>query len=204
MASPLSDLIWSVDDLLRGDCKQSDYGQVILPFTLLRRLDCILEPTRTAVLAAAAAKAGEGELVLDRALTKASGQTFCTTSRRTLGTMLADPDQLKQNLIINPPFGVEWKKVQKEVEAEHEKRSYAGRFGPGLPRVSDGSLLFLMHLMSKMQSMQDGASRIGIATCIWIPRYFYRYTPPRSLEEIDRDLRAKTGKIMKLPGEIVG
>jgi len=52
MASPLSDLVWSVADLLRGDHKQSDYGKVILPFTLLRRLDCVLEPTKDAVLAA--------------------------------------------------------------------------------------------------------------------------------------------------------
>ena len=49
--SSLSSLIWSVADLLRGDYKQSDYGKVILPFTVLRRLDCVLEPTKTAVLA---------------------------------------------------------------------------------------------------------------------------------------------------------
>jgi type I restriction enzyme M protein len=65
-------------------------------------------------------------------------------------------------MLTNPPFGVEWKKVQKEVKAEHDKLGFAGRFGPGLPRVSDGSLLFLMHLMSKMQPVQDGGSRIGI------------------------------------------
>ena len=46
----LSAFIWSVADLLRGDYKQSDYGQVILPFTVLRRLDCVLEPTKNAVL----------------------------------------------------------------------------------------------------------------------------------------------------------
>ena len=51
-ASPnLSAFIWSVADLLRGDFKQSDYGKVILPFTVLRRLDCVLEPTKAAVLA---------------------------------------------------------------------------------------------------------------------------------------------------------
>jgi type I restriction enzyme M protein len=43
--------IWAVADLLRGDYKQADYGKVILPFTVLRRLDCVLEPTKTAVLA---------------------------------------------------------------------------------------------------------------------------------------------------------
>lgn len=47
----LSSFIWSVADLLRGDYKQSDYGKVILPFTVLRRLDCVLEPTKDAVLA---------------------------------------------------------------------------------------------------------------------------------------------------------
>ena len=47
----LSSFIWSVADLLRGDYKQSEYGKVILPFTVLRRLDCVLEPTKSAVLA---------------------------------------------------------------------------------------------------------------------------------------------------------
>lgn len=53
--------------------------------------------------------------------------------------------------LSNPPFGVDWKKVADKVTQEHESSGYAGRFGPGLPRVSDGSLLFLMHLISKMQ-----------------------------------------------------
>lgn len=48
--SELANLIWAVADLLRGDYKQSDYGKVILPFTLLRRLECVLEPTKEAVL----------------------------------------------------------------------------------------------------------------------------------------------------------
>jgi type I restriction-modification system DNA methylase subunit len=52
----LSAFIWSVADLLRGDYKQSDYGKVILPFTVLRRLDCVLEPTKAKVLAEFAAK----------------------------------------------------------------------------------------------------------------------------------------------------
>lgn len=345
MASPLSDLIWSVADLLRGDYKQSDYGKVILPFTLLRRLDCVLEPTKDAVLAAMNGHKGESELQIERALTKASKYSFYNTSQHTLTTMLSDPDQIKQNLqqyinsfspnaqdvfarykfaeqvdflsaknllymvlqkftafdlkpkivsntdmgsvfeelirkfselsnetagehftprevirlmvnlmfcedtealskpgtirtlydccagtggmlsvagehlrsmnpeavlkvygqelndesyaickadmlikgadvknvicgntlsedglagkkfdymLTNPPFGVEWKKVQKEVEAEHDKLGFSGRFGPGLPRVSDGSLLFLMHLISKMNPFTEGGSRIGI------------------------------------------
>src|SRR5262249_6729148 len=54
-------------------------------------------------------------------------------------------------MLSNPPFGVEWKKVEKPVRDEHEKKKHAGRFGAGLPRVSDGSLLFLLHLLSKLR-----------------------------------------------------
>ncbi|OCH81362.1 class I SAM-dependent DNA methyltransferase [Gordonia sp. UCD-TK1] len=68
-------------------------------------------------------------------------------------------------LLSNPPFGVEWKTQQKSVTAEHEQRGHAGRFGPGLPRVSDGSLLFLLHLISKMRPVRnpdDKGSRLAI------------------------------------------
>ncbi|KPN21733.1 MULTISPECIES: type I restriction-modification system subunit M [unclassified Arthrobacter] len=53
--------------------------------------------------------------------------------------------------LSNPPFGVDWKKQEKTVREEHSERGFAGRFGPGLPRVSDGSMLFLLHLISKMR-----------------------------------------------------
>jgi len=67
-------------------------------------------------------------------------------------------------LLSNPPFGVEWKTQQKSVTDENEQRGFAGRFGPGLPRVSDGSLLFLLHLISKMQPVKngEGGSRLAI------------------------------------------
>ena len=65
-------------------------------------------------------------------------------------------------MLSNPPFGVEWKKVEKEIRKEHEGQGFNGRFGPGLPRVSDGSLLFLLHLISKMSPAKDGGSRFGI------------------------------------------
>jgi type I restriction enzyme M protein len=64
-------------------------------------------------------------------------------------------------MLANPPFGVEWKQQQKFIEKEAES-GYQGRFGAGLPRVNDGSLLFLQHMISKMRSPQDGGSRIGI------------------------------------------
>jgi type I restriction enzyme M protein len=64
--------------------------------------------------------------------------------------------------LSNPPFGVEWKKIEKEIRQEAEQHGFNGRFGPGLPRVSDGSLLFLLHLISKMRPAVDGGSRFGI------------------------------------------
>ena len=64
--------------------------------------------------------------------------------------------------IANPPFGVEWKKSEKEVKQEHERLGFAGRFGPGLPRISDGSLLFLLHLISKMREPDKGGGRVAM------------------------------------------
>ncbi|MCJ0893763.1 class I SAM-dependent DNA methyltransferase [Rhodococcus sp. ARC_M5] len=82
-----------------------------------------------------------------------------------LGNTLTD-DRYSGNtfdyLLSNPPFGVEWKSAQEAVTDEHDKRGHAGRFGPGLPRVSDGSLLFLMHLISKMRAPRDGGSRLAM------------------------------------------
>lgn len=343
--SSLSALIWSVADLLRGDYKQSEYGRVILPFTVLRRLDCVLESTKPAVLAEFDAKTKAG-LNPDPFLLRKSGQSFYNTSPLDLTRLLGDQDHIRQNLyayiqafspatrdiferfdfytqierlakanllylvtekfanvdlhpqkvdnaqmglvfeelirkfaeisnetagehftprevirlmvnlifiedddvltpgnavvrtiydptagtggmlsiageyllehnpqarltmfgqelndesyaickadmlikgqdvanivagntlsddghggrkfdymLSNPPFGVEWKKVEKAVRQEHEQKGFDGRFGPGLPRVSDGSMLFLMHLLSKMRPAQDGGSRFGI------------------------------------------
>jgi type I restriction enzyme M protein len=64
-------------------------------------------------------------------------------------------------LIANPPFGVDWKKQQKEVKREHDKRGFAGRFGAGLPRVSDGSLLFLQHMISKFEPYSPKTLKFG-------------------------------------------
>ena len=340
--SQLAAFIWSVADLLRGDFKQSQYGRIILPFTLLRRLECVLEPTKADVLKAAEVHQNKPEAVREKLLLRAANQPFFNASLLSLGSLsdtqtsddlmsyvqsfsqsareifehfefesfvqqlnannllykvvqqfaaidlsparvtnhgmggifeelirkfaessnetagehftprdivhlttslvltgqeeklkpnsivtvydptagtggfLSESDdyiqQVSQNVTVslhgqelnpesyaickgdmlvkgqeveqiklgntlsddqlagerfdymlsNPPFGVEWKKVQKQVTDEHKHRGYDGRFGPGLPRVSDGSLLFLMHLVAKMRSRQDGGSRIGI------------------------------------------
>ncbi len=341
----LSAFIWSVADLLRGDYKQSEYGKVILPFTVLRRLDCVLDASKPAVLAEFAAKTQAG-LNPDPFLLRKAGQSFYNTSPLDLGRLLGDQDHIRQNLyayvqayspaardiferfdfftqverlakagllylvtekfanidlhpsavdnsqmglvfeelirkfaeisnetagehftprevirlmvnllfiedddvltpgnavvrtlydptagtggmlsvageyllehnpdarltlfgqelndesyaickadmlikgqdvgnivvgntlsddghrnrkfdymLSNPPFGVEWKKVEKEVRKEAQEKGFDGRFGPGLPRVSDGSMLFLLHLIAKMRPAVDGGSRFGI------------------------------------------
>lgn len=340
--SQLASFIWAVADLLRGDFKQSQYGRIILPFTLLRRMECVLAPSKDSVLQTAREHQNKPDAVREKLLLRASGQQFFNASPLTLATLsdtqtsddlmsyvqsfsadgrevfdhfhfedfvqqLASADllyqvvqrfasidlspaslsnfgmgvifeelirkfaessnetagehftprdivhlttslvmtgqdaQLKPNSIVtiydptagtggflsegdayiqhtsekvtvslfgqelnpesyaickadmlikgqevgniklgntlsddqlaggtfnfmlsNPPFGVEWKKVQKQVSEEHTLRGFDGRFGPGLPRVSDGSLLFLLHLVSKMRDPREGGSRIGI------------------------------------------
>ena len=65
-------------------------------------------------------------------------------------------------LLSNPPFGVEWKKIETPIRNEHVHKGHAGRFGAGLPRVSDGSLLFLMHLLAKMKPSDQGGSRVAV------------------------------------------
>jgi type I restriction enzyme M protein len=64
--------------------------------------------------------------------------------------------------IANPPFGVDWTKVEREVREEHDRLGHDGRFGPGLPRKSDGQLLFQLHLISKMRDPEHGGSRVAV------------------------------------------
>jgi type I restriction enzyme M protein len=63
--------------------------------------------------------------------------------------------------LTNPPFGVDWKKQHQEIEREHEKQGYAGRFGAGLPRVNDGSLLFLQHMIAKFDPVRPTEHKHG-------------------------------------------
>ncbi len=82
-----------------------------------------------------------------------------------LGNTLSN-DQLYADkfdyMLSNPPFGVDWKKIESDIKDEHTLKGFDGRFGAGLPRVSDGSLLFLLHLISKLRDASEGGARIGI------------------------------------------
>jgi type I restriction enzyme M protein len=336
--------IWSVADLLRGDYKQSEYGKVILPFTVLRRLDCVLEPTKAAVLERHRELSGRIEN-LEPVLQSVASQQFFNTSPLDFTRLLDDPTNLAANLgsyvrafsaaardviekfdldaqisrleradllflvvsrfadidlhpdavsnlemgylyeelirrfselsnetagehftprevirlmvnllfiedekalsgtgvvrtlfdpacgtggmlsvaedhlrslnpdarlqvfgqelnaetyaicrsdmmlkgqdashivfgnsfsddghigshfdycLANPPFGVEWKKVEGAIRQEHDNLGFRGRFGAGLPRINDGSFLFLQHMVAKMKPTSEGGSRIAI------------------------------------------
>lgn len=98
MADPnLSSFIWSVADLLRGDYKQSEYGKVILPFTVLRRLDCVLEATKPAVLAELKKRQKPG-LNPEQFLLRTSDQLFYNTSPLDLKKLMGDQDHIGENL----------------------------------------------------------------------------------------------------------
>lgn len=98
MSEPnLSSFIWSVADVLRGDYKQSEYGKVILPFTVLRRLDCVLAPTKAAVLAEKKARA-KLKVNLEPFLLKKSRQHFYNTSELDLKKLVGDQDNIAENL----------------------------------------------------------------------------------------------------------
>jgi type I restriction enzyme M protein len=89
----LSSFIWSVADLLRGKYKPHEYGRVILPFTVLRRMDCVLEPTKQAVLKEVSKHSSSGAGV-NPFLVRASGTTFYNTNRMDLKAVVNDPDNV--------------------------------------------------------------------------------------------------------------
>jgi type I restriction enzyme M protein len=93
----LSSFIWSVADLLRGDYKQSEYGRVILPLTVLRRLDCVLESTKPAVLAEKA-KREAAKINPEPFLLKKSGQLFDNTFPLDLKQLMGDQDHIGEHL----------------------------------------------------------------------------------------------------------
>ena len=93
-------LIWSVADLLRGDYKQSEYGKVILPLTVIRRLDCVLEPTKQAVLDKHRQLSGRIENLEPVLQAAAGGEQFYNTSPLTFAKLLDDPSSIADSLSL--------------------------------------------------------------------------------------------------------
>jgi type I restriction enzyme M protein len=125
-------------------------------------MDYVLELNPNAVMRAFGQELNPESYAICKADMLIKGQEV---DRIKLGNTLSN-DQLYADkfdyMLSNPPFGVDWKKVESDIKDEHTLKGFDGRFGPGLPRVSDGSLLFLMHLISKLRDTKDGGGRIGI------------------------------------------
>ena len=96
--SEKTSFIWSVADLLRGPYRPNQYKDIMLPLTVLRRLDCVLEPTKDEVLKAEKQWAGKGKGLLEAKLTRAARAPFYNTSRYTFEKLKGDPDNIAANL----------------------------------------------------------------------------------------------------------
>lgn len=128
--------IKSVAELLRGDYKESEYGKVVLPLTVLRRLDCVLEPTKAKVLAKAnALPANADEAMKDLMICQAAGQQFYNLSKYTFTSLLAEPNDLAANLnhYINS-FSLSAREIFTE----------KFRFGDQINRLDEANLLYLV------------------------------------------------------------
>lgn len=93
-----ADLIWDIANLLRGDYKQSEYGKVILPLTVLRRLDCVLQPTKQKVLDRLPTVKKMGEAAKDKVLNNAAGYNFHNRSEYGFTKLCDEPDDIAKNL----------------------------------------------------------------------------------------------------------
>lgn len=129
-----ANFIWSIADLLRGDYKQSDYGKVILPLTVLRRLDCVLEPTKAAVLDKYKFVTASKIQNIDPILNKVSGYNFHNRSQFTFDKLIADPNNIAANLIeyING-FSVDAREIIEQFEFENQ-----------ITRMDNNNLLFMV------------------------------------------------------------
>jgi len=199
-----ANFIFGIADLIRDTFNRGKYRDVILPFTVLRRIDYVLEPTKKQVLEEYEQfKDSFPEDALGDMLRETSKYAFYNTSKFTFESLLEDPDNLAANLkdyingfsenmrdvlekldfrntvkilfgstlanpqhngsfdymLANPLYGKDWKGDKKAVDAQKES---GGRFDAGLPRISDGQLLFLQDMLSRMQEAEKGGSRVGI------------------------------------------
>lgn len=94
----MADFLWSIAELLRGDYKQADYGKVILPMTVLRRLDCVLDVTRGKVLAKYESLKGTKVQNLDPILNRITGVPFHNTSKLDFEKLKGDPNHIAEHL----------------------------------------------------------------------------------------------------------
>ncbi len=142
----LSSFIWSVADLLRGDYKQSEYGKVILAFTVLSRLDCVLEKSKAAVLIEVAARE-KANLNPERFLLRKSGQHFFNTSPLDMKRLMGDPDHIRENLFayvqaFSPADGNTFERFEFHIQID---------------RLAKNKLLYLvLEIIQRVNDLFDG------------------------------------------------
>jgi hypothetical protein len=211
MANPnpnLSSFIWSVADLLRGDYKPSDYGKVILPFTVLRRLDCVLESTKAAVLAEKATREAAG-LNPEPFLLRKSGQFFYNTSPLDLKKLMGDQDHIGENL-----------RAYRTITVERPERDASGQVVLGskgkakgkpmadsslrdtenVPLGEDIDAYFKREVLPHAPDAWIDADKTKVGYEIPFNRHFYVFKPPRPLAEIDAELKGVTDRTLALFG----
>lgn len=129
-----ANFIWSIADLLRGDYKQSDYGKVILPLTVLRRLDCVLESSKAEVLKNFEKVKTTSIQNIDPILNKVAGNNFHNRSQFTFDKLIADPNNIAANLrdYING-FSADAREIIEQFEFDNQ-----------INRMDDNNLLFMV------------------------------------------------------------
>lgn len=199
--SQLAAFIWSVADLLRGDFKQSQYGRIILPLTLLRRLECVLEPSRAAVLAAVHQYQAKPDAVREKVLLRAAEQPFFNTSPLALGTL--SDTQTGDDLMS---YVQSFSQGAREIFEHFEFESF-------VQQLSANNLLY--QVVQRFASIDLDPTRLsnfgmGLVFEELIRKFAEssnetageHFTPPRPLEEIDADLKACTDRIKQMIEEL--
>ena len=211
----MASTIWSVADLLRGSCKRSEYGRVILPFTLLLRIEGILQPTREAVLAEherllalnakaraeAKAKGRENEALGSERIWK-NREEFTKALKKVCkaaGVTLAPP-QLKALLQALSERDAE-ADICLDAKGKPEPDTEA-RDVENIPLGTDIEEYFAREVRPHVPDAWMDRSKDKIGYEIPFNRHFYVYTPPRPLEEIDAELKAVSSEIMDLLREV--
>lgn len=160
-----STLVCQTADVLRGSYRPPQYERVIPTMTVLHLFDYVLTPAKNKVVKEYELRK-DGKLndePLDKLPNKKAGQRFHNYSHLDFQKLKGDPDHIETHLLsyLKGFTAVDWKNQQKEIQAEQEKQGNNGPFGARLPRVNDGSLLFLQHMISKLEPVRPAEHKHG-------------------------------------------
>lgn len=221
--SQLANSIWSICNLLRGPYKRNEYRKVILPLTVLRRFDCLLAPTKAKVLERHAAIKAKPESVVRSLLEKITGRPFFNLSKLDIPKLLDDPNQLAPNLngYING-FSKNVREIMERLikavlNAIGERDETAEvcldkngdpepdqelRDTESVPLKESIEAYFRREVLPHVPDAWIDHSKTKVGYEIPLNRHFYRYEPPRPLDEIEADIKVLEGEIMALLKEV--